>query len=292
MEYWQFLAFSEVEQLPEIAAIAEEVGFTGVLLGDHILVPEKLQSRYPYSPDGKPGFESSDAWPDPWVSIAAMAAVTTRLRFGTSVYILPLRSPFQVAKSVGTVAVLSGNRVALGAGAGWMREEFAHMGVAYEDRGGRYDEMIEILRLLWRGGMTEYHGQHFDFDRLEISPAPTEDIPIWIGGHSTAALKRAARLGDGWIGTGCAPDEIPEILDLLGELRRDAGREGVRFETRVSVTAAPDRDLFRRIEDQGLTGIVQWPFKYLLGPSSSVAQKRAAMERYAEDIILPLERGH
>ena len=288
MEFWQYLAFSEAEQLPEIATIAEEVGFAGVLLGDHILFPEKLESPYPYSPDGRPGFASADAWPDPWVSIAAMAALTTRLRFGTSVYILPLRNPLQVAKSVGTAAVLSGNRVALGTGAGWMREEFTPMGVAFEDRGGRYDEMIEILRLLWRGGMTEYHGEHFDFDRLEISPAPTQDIPIWVGGHSTTALKRAALLGDGWIGTGGAPDEIPKILDLLGELRRNAGREDVPFETRVSVTAAPDPDLFRRLEDQGLTGIVHWPFKYLLGPSSSIEQKRAAMESYAEDIIVPL----
>lgn len=291
MEFWQFLAFSEAEQLPEIAVIAEEVGFTGVLLGDHVFFPEKLDSPYPYTPDGQPGFESADPWPDPWVSIGAMAAVTTRLRFGTSVYILPLRNPLQVAKSIGTAAVISGNRVALGAGAGWMREEFAQMGVAFEGRGGRYDEMIEILRLLWRGGMTEYHGQHFDFDRLEISPAPTEEIPIWIGGHGKIALRRAARLGDGWIGTGCAPEEIAEILGKLGELRRDAGRESEPFETRVSVTAMPDRDVYRRIEDQGLTGIVHWPFKYLLGPSSSIDQKRAAMERYAEDIIHPLTRG-
>jgi probable F420-dependent oxidoreductase len=292
MEFWQFLAFTEVEQLTEIARIAEEVGFTGVLLGDHILVPEKLDSPYPYTPDGKPGFDSADVWPDPWVSISAMAAVTSKLRFGTSVYILPLRSPFQVAKSIGTAAVISRNRVALGTGAGWMREEYAHMNMPFKDRGKRYDEMIEILRLLWRGGMTEYHGQHFDFDRLEISPAPTESIPIWIGGHSNAALRRAARIGDGWIGTGCAPEEIPKILGSLHELRSNAGREDMRFETRVSLTAMPDRDLYRRVEDQGLTGVVHWPFKYLLGPSSSIEQKRTAMERYAEDIIVPLTRGH
>lgn len=288
MEFWQFLAFSEVEQLAEIACIAEEVGYTGVLLGDHILVPEKLDSPYPYSPDGRPGFEPSDVWPDPWVSISAMAALTSRLRFGTSVYILPLRNPFQVAKSVGTAAVLSHNRVALGAGAGWMQEEFAQMNMSFKDRGKRYDEMIEILRLLWRGGMAEYHGEHFDFDRLEMSPAPSETIPIWIGGHSKAALRRAARLGDGWIGTGCTPEEIPEILSKLETLRRGAGREAVPFETRVSVTALPDRDLYRRIEDQGLTGIVHWPFKYTLGASSSIEEKRSLMERYAEDIIIPL----
>ena len=291
MEFWQYLVFTEVEQLPEIARIAEEVGFTGVLVGDHIFFPEKLESPYPYSPDGRPGFESADTWPDPWVTISAMAAVTSQLRFGTSVYILPLRSPLQVAKSVGTAAVLSGNRVALGAGAGWMREEFVQLGISFEERGARYDEMIEILRLLWRGGMVEYHGRHFDFDRLEISPAPTQDIPIWIGGLSKPALRRAARLGDGWIGTGCTPDEIPEVLGRLDQLRRDAGRLDAPFDTLVSVAAAPDCDLYRRAEEQGLTGIVQMPFKYLLGPTSSIEQKRAAMERYAEDIIHPLAQG-
>jgi len=288
MEFWQFLAFTEVDQLTEIARIAEEVGFTGVLLGDHILVPEKLDSPYPYSPDGQPGFDSTDVWPDPWVSISAMAAVTSRLRFGTSVYILPLRSPFQVAKSVGTAAVISGNRVALGTGAGWMSEEYARMNMPFKDRGKRYDEMIEILRLLWRGGMTEYHGKFFDFDRLEISPAPSEEIPIWIGGHSKAALRRAARLGDGWIGTGCAPEEIPKIIKSLAELRGDTNLKDTPIETRVSVTAMPDPDVYRQLEDQGLTGIVHWPFKYTLGPSSSIEQKRAAMERYAEEIIVPL----
>ena len=288
MKFWQFLPFTEVDQLSGVAQIAEEVGFEGVLLGDHAFFPEKIESRYPYTPDGRPGFEEGTPWPDPWVAIASMAAVTTRLRFGTSVYILPLRNPFQVARAVATTAVLAGGRVALGAGAGWMREEFEQFGVDFRSRGRRYDEMIAVLRKLWSGGMVEHHGEFFDFDRLEVQPAPEEPIPIYIGGNSKPALRRAARLGDGWISAGSAPDEIPEVMETLRSLRREAGRERLPFETLVSVAALPDLDLFRRIEDQGVSAVVHWPFKYWLGASSSLEQKRAGLEKYAEQFIVPI----
>jgi len=288
MKFWQFLPFTEVDQLVGVAQIAEEVGFHGVLLGDHAFFPEKLASRYPYSPDGRPGFGAGTAWPDPWVAIAAMAAFTARLRFGTGVYILPLRNPFEVAKSVATAAVLSGNRVVLGAGAGWMREEYERFGVDFATRGARYDEMIQVLRSLWRGGMVEHHGEFFDFDRLEVEPAPGEPIPIYAGGNSRPALRRAARLGDGWISAGSAPAEIPEVMEALRVLRREAGRERLPFETIVSVAAAPDADLYRRIEDEGVTAVLHWPFPYWLGPSSSLEQKRAGLEKYADQFIVPL----
>jgi probable F420-dependent oxidoreductase len=288
MKFWQFLPFTEVDQLVGVAQIAEEVGFHGVLLGDHAFFPEKLASRYPYSPDGRPGFGAGTAWPDPWVTIAAMAAVTTRLRFGTGVYVLPLRNPLEVAKSVATAAVLSGNRVALGAGAGWMREEYDRFGVDFATRGRRYDEMIPVLRSLWRGGMVEHHGEFFDFDSLEVEPAPGEPIPIYVGGNSRPALRRAARLGDGWISAGSAPAEIPEVMETLRALRREAGRERMPFEAIVAVAAAPDIDLYRRIEDEGVTAVLHWPFPYWLGPSSSLEQKRAGLESYAEQFIVPL----
>jgi probable F420-dependent oxidoreductase len=287
MKFWQFLPFTEVDQLVGIAQIAEEVGFHGVLLGDHVLFPEKLDSRYPYAPDGRPGFGAGTPWPDPWVTIAAMAAVTARLRFGTGVTVLALRDPFQVARTVGTAAVLSGSRVVLGVGTGWMREEFDRCGVDFATRGRRTDEMIDVLRTLWRGGMVEHHGPLFDFDRLEVAPAPAEPVPIWVGGNSRPALRRAARLGDGWIGAGHAPDAIPAAMETLWALRREAGREHLPFETIVSVGAPPDRDLYRRLEDAGVTGVLHWPFRYWLGPTSSLAQKRVGLERFAERFIAP-----
>ena len=169
-------------------------------------------------------------------AIAAMAAVTERLRFATSVYILPLRSPFQVAKTLATAAVLSGNRVVLGTGAGWMREEFDIMGVDFKTRGKRFDESIEVCRKLWKGGMVEHHGEFFDFPALQMAPAPTETVPVWIGGVSNVALRRAGTIGDGWLGSGQTPEEGVEMLSTIAEHRkaaavRDAliGRSGPRW---------------------------------------------------------------
>jgi len=122
-----------------LAAVAEEVGFDSVAVSDHVVYPSYLESRYPYTPDGTPQFSPEEHWPDVWVAIASMAAVTRRLRFMTNVYVLPLRNPFVVAKAVGTVAYLSDDRVALGIGAGWMREEFDLLEQPFSRRGKRLD---------------------------------------------------------------------------------------------------------------------------------------------------------
>jgi alkanesulfonate monooxygenase SsuD/methylene tetrahydromethanopterin reductase-like flavin-dependent oxidoreductase (luciferase family) len=160
--------------------------------------------------------------------------------------------------------------------------------VDFATRGRRYDEMIEVLHKLWRGGMVGHRGEFFDFDLLEMAPVPSQPVPIYVGGNGRPALRRAARLGDGWIGAGNTPDEIPAVIETLHALRREAGREHLPFEIFASVAAPPDRDLFRRIEDQGVTAVVHWPFSYWLGPSSSLERKRAGMEQYAERFIAPL----
>ncbi|UCE85189.1 MAG: LLM class F420-dependent oxidoreductase [Deltaproteobacteria bacterium] len=291
MRFWQAVSLTEPDQLLEIARGAEEAGFHGVLLSDHLFFPEKLASKYPYTADGVPGFDAHTPWPEPWTTIAAMAAVTRRLHFATMVYILPLRNPLEVAKATGTVAVLSGNRLALGAGAGWMKEEFDALGVDFRTRGKRFDEMIEVLRTLWRGGMADHHGAFFDFDRIQMSPAPTRPIPIYIGGTSGAALRRAARLGDGWIGPGNDPAEVPGILERLSTLRREAGRASQPFETIVPLAGAFDPDTLRRLEGQGMTATIHYPFAYVLGPSSTLDEKRAAMRRFAEEVIAPTNAG-
>lgn len=288
MKFWQAVSFSEPEQLTEIAKIAEQVGFEGVLVSDHLFFPERLESSYPYSEDGTPGFTAETPWPECWAAIAAMAAVTERLRFSTMVYILPLRDPLVVAKATATAAVLSGNRVALGAGAGWIQEEYDQLGVDFHKRGKRFNESIEVLRKLWKGGMVEHHGEFFDFDRLAMSPAPSRPIPILIGGLSPAALRRAATLGDGWLGSGQTPDEAVEILEKLNKLRAEAGRDKQPFEAVVPLVTPPAADDFRRLEDAGASGTVSFPFTYALGPSSTLDQKRAYLEQYAENVIVPL----
>ena len=285
MRFWQALSFTETSQLVPLARVAEEVGFDGVLVSDHVFVPEKLGSRYPYSEDGVPPFGPETEFPEPWAAISAMAAVTTRLRFGTAVYLAPLRHPLEVARSVATAAVISGGRVLLGAGVGWIREEYAQLGKPFESRGSRLDEMIGILRKVWAGGMVEHHGRHYEFERLQLSPAPPGPIPIYLGGASRAALRRAARLGDGWIGSGHDPAAIPELVRELARLRREAGRAGEPFDVVAASTAPPSVDLFRQLEDQGVTSVISYPPAFTLGPASNLAQKRRAFEQYADQII-------
>ena len=288
MKFWQVVSFSEPEQLIEIARAAEEAGFAGVLLSDHLFFPGKLESRYPYSADGKPMFDGAMPFPEPFVAIAAMAAATARLRFGTMVYILPLRHPLEVAKAVGTAAVLSGGRVLLGTGAGWIREEYAALGVDFASRGRRYDEMIEVLRKAWSGRMVEHRGAHFDLGSFQMSPAPATPVPIAIGGTSDVALRRAARLGDGWIGTGQSPDEALALLAKLALLRRAEDRATTPFEAIVPLTTPPDADTIARLADAGMTATTAWPFLYTLGPGSTMEQKRDAMLRFGEQVIAKL----
>jgi len=284
VKLWQVVSFSEPDQLLGIARAAEEAGFEGVLLSDHLFFPGRIESRYPYSEDGKPAFDGTTPFPEPWTTIAAMAAVTARLRFATMVYILPLRHPLEVAKAVGTAALLSGGRVALGVGAGWIREEFDVLGVDFATRGARMDEMIEVMRKAWTGAMVEHHGRFFDFAPLQMSPPPPAPPPIWVGGLSRAALRRAATRGDGWIGTGQTPEDAVRIVGELRRLRASSPRAGTPFDAIVPLAVPADRDLLRRLSDAGVTATTVWPFPYTIGPRSTLADKRAAMLRATESM--------
>jgi probable F420-dependent oxidoreductase len=285
MKFWQALSFAEPEQLVEIAQIAEQVGFEGVFVSDHLVHPEKLESRYPYSETGQPVFTEDTPWPECWTAIGAMATATTKLRFATMVHILPLRNPIEVAKSASTAAVLSRDRVALGAGAGWIKEEYDLLGVDFKTRGRRFDECIEVLRKLWTGEMVDHQGEFFDFPRILMRPAPARHLPILIGGVSPVALRRAARLGDGWLGSGQTPDEAVEIAQTLSRLRAEAGREKEPFEIVAPLVTPPDPDTFRRLEEHGVAGTVSYPFLYSLGPTSTLDAKRAVMEQYGDAVI-------
>ena len=290
MEFWQATAFSETEQLTEVARIAEEVGFDGIAVSDHIFFPQDLRTPYPYTPDGSVYWTGDTHWPDPWIAIAAMAAVTQRIRFTTNAYVLPIRNVFTVAKTIGTAAVVSGGRVVLGAGAGWMEEEFEQLGQDYATRGKRFEEMVDVLRRLWSGGMVEYHGRFHDFPPLQMSPAPAEPIPIWIAGQSKVALRRAATIGDGWLGLFCSVDETLELLERLRLLRKEAGRDDEHFDAMVAITEAPTPEVLHRLEDAGLTVLVTSAWMMRGGDSATVEAKRAALEWFAEQYIQPYRR--
>ncbi|MDE0063948.1 MAG: TIGR03619 family F420-dependent LLM class oxidoreductase [Gammaproteobacteria bacterium] len=286
MKFWQFLRFAPPEMLPRLAQVAEDAGFHGVMLVDHMFVPEQLDTTgtlYSAREDGKPFWGAEDPWPDPWAAIGAMAAVTSRLEFSTCIYILPLRNPFDVAKSMATLSVVSGNRVALGCGAGWMKEEYAAMGIDFATRGRRYTEMLEVMQLLWRREMVEYHGEIFDFPRLRMSPAPTAEIPIYLGGNARVAKRRAARYANGWITHVFRRPEIAGMVAEMHDMLAAEGRGGEPFE--IIVPAGSSMDAYRQFSDEGVTAIVNLPTLDEVGPRASLDDMRRYIENYANTFV-------
>ncbi len=291
MKFLVPLAFSDPTHATAIARAAEEAGWDFVGVSDHVVHPETIRTPYPYTRDGAPRWDAPTPWPDPWVTIGAMAAVTERIRFTTNVYVLPLRNPFQVAKSVGTAAVLSGDRVCLGIGMGWMAEEFALLEQPFERRGRRADEMVEVMRKLWQGGMVEHHGEFYDFDRLQMSPAPARPIPIWVGGTSELALRRVGRLGDGWVSDLHTVDELGDFVRRIRAHREACGRADAPLEIVASASDAYDLDGYRRMEEAGVTTLITLPWIFYGGPTDSLERKCEGIRRFGEDVIAKMETG-
>jgi probable F420-dependent oxidoreductase len=281
--------FSDPVHLVDTARAADEYGYDYVAVPDHVVFPESIDSKYPYSDDGSRIWRPATPWVDPMVAIGAMSSVTSRLRFVTHVFVLSMRNPFLVAKAVSTAAVLSNDRISLGVGVGWMREEFELLGQDFDSRGERTDEAVEVLRLLCRGGMVEHHGRHYDFERLEISPVPAKPVPILVGGRSAGAFQRAARYGDGWIAVLHEFNELASIIAHLRMLRRRFGREGELFEIHGACSEAVDLDGFRRMRDIGVTHAVVVPWIFYGGDSGSMADRREGLERFAGDVIAKLD---
>jgi probable F420-dependent oxidoreductase len=255
------LPFMPPAELPALAVAAEAAGLTGVGLGDHACIPAAVASRYPYA-DAAFAVPPRIPFPDPMVVAAALGATTTALRFTTSVLVLPLREPILFAKQVATASALTGGRVELGAGVGWMREEYDAIGVPFSRRGRRMDEMVALLRRLWTGDPVEHHGQHFSFAPVAVNPVPVGPVAIHIGGHSDAALRRAARLGDGWVGVDPAAEELESILSRLDAARREAGTLDRPFEIRTGVNTGGkpfDEGVIRSLARLGVTSITVHP---------------------------------
>lgn len=283
MKFVCHLAFGPVDHMTTMARAIEENGYDYVALSDHVVHPENIKTPYPYTEDGAPRWEPFTDWPDPWVSVGAMAAVTSRVRFVTGVYVLPMRNPFVVAKAVGTAAVISKNRLTLGIGTGWMEDEFDLLEQPFRRRGKRTDEMIEVLRKLWAGGMVEHHGEFYDFERLEMSPAPTQPVPIIVGGLSDRALRRAAHVGDGWISDRHTTEELRGYLAKLNEFRRDSPRASEPMQVLVSCMDAFDKDAYRRLEDIGVTHLVSKPWVFYGAGEDDLDAKLDGLKRFADE---------
>jgi alkanesulfonate monooxygenase SsuD/methylene tetrahydromethanopterin reductase-like flavin-dependent oxidoreductase (luciferase family) len=193
-----------------------------------------------------------------------------------------------VAKAVGTAAWLSGGRVSLGVGAGWMKEEFDALGEPFAGRGARMEEMIAVLRTLWRGGMVEHHGGHYGFPPLEMSPVPPGPVPILIGGHSDRALARAARLGNGWMGVYYDVDTLAEYVARLRGFLADEGRADEPFEVTASVLARPTPSVVAQLEEIGLTTLLTSAWLMEGRKYASFDDNAAALRRFGEQYIEPL----
>lgn len=285
IQHWQALGYTNPDELVEIARVAEEAGFEGLLLSDHVFVPVERRSKYPYSASGEPDFTSQSPFPEAFITMAVLAQHTTRLRFATNVYILPLRHPVEVAKLLGTAAVHSHDRVVLGVGAGWMKDEFDVLGRVFERRGERIDEQVEVLRKLLSGDVVEHAGPHYAFPRMAMRPAPKKPVPIWMGGQNPAALRRAGRYADGWSGSGQRHADAVEVLETIARHRREAGRSDLPFDAIVPFLEAPTADQRSELIELGMTGTVSYPFPYTIGPSSTLEEKLDYLRRYGDTVI-------
>lgn len=282
MEYWLGYFHEGNYQVREIARAAEAMGFAGIAVPDHMAIPRGYTSVHP---SGRRAFEHHTRFPDPLITLATMAAVTTRLRLMTYVYVLPLREPFSAAKQVATLAMQSDYRMVLGVGSGWMVEEIALLGQQVRGRGRRMDEMIAIMRDFWQDGLAAAEGEFYRFDTAGEFPVPEHPIPILIGGKSPSALRRAAR-NDGWAGMNYSMEEIPGLLATLAVERqrhRDAhAAPATSFYRFVIPQAAPSPDVYRRLQDWGVDGTmaIAWPVgdkRY-----ASLEAKLEAMQAFAD----------
>jgi probable F420-dependent oxidoreductase len=270
-----------------LARAAEAAGYASMVVPDSICYPQESDTRYPFNPDGTREFLEDKPFLEPFSVIPAMGAVTTTLRFVTFVIKLPIRQPVLMAKQVSSTAVLTDNRLLLGVGTSPWPEDYTVCGVPWEGRGKRMDEMIDVMRGLMAGGFFEYHGQVFDLPAVKMSPTPSQPVPILIGGHHEAALRRAAISGDGWLHGGGDPADLPGLLDRLAQLRREHGTEDKPFEVHVISLDAYSPDGVARLEDLGVTDVIvgfRWP--YVREQDSETLQvKLDALQRFSDDVI-------
>ncbi len=247
---------SDPDWMGAFARHADEVGFESLLTVEHVVVPVGYESRYPYSDTGRMPLPEDCELPDPLDLLAWLAARTERLRLGTGILVLPEHHPLQLAKRCATIDRLSGGRLFLGVGVGWMREEVAALGIDPDERGSRTDEAIEALRVIWREAEPSFAGQHFRFDPVRSHPKPVQpSIPILVGGHTPAAARRAGRLGDGFFPLGLSGDLLDERWAQVQAAASDAGRDPASVSLTLGGLLGDDAAIIQAI-DRGAERVV------------------------------------
>jgi probable F420-dependent oxidoreductase len=274
-----------------LAIAAEEAGYDSFGIPDSLCYPELSDSSYPYTADGGREFLDDKPFIEPFTLISYLASVTEKLRFTTFVVKLPMRHPVIAAKQAASVAVLSGNRFGFGIGLSPWPDDFRVVDVPWERRGARFDEQIDIVRGLTRGGYFSYDGEIYQLESVKICPVPTQPIPLLIGGHSKPALRRAARVGDGWMHAGAGGGEdLGELIAQLTKLRAEYGRENEPFEVHAISMDAYTPDGVKRMEEMGITdAIVGFRNSYSQEQDTqSLEQKLAALRGFADTVIAKL----
>jgi probable F420-dependent oxidoreductase len=271
--------FAQPAAAAALARTAEEHGVESIWTVEHVIIPVDYQSTYPYNRKGRIQGEELDI-PDPLIWLSFVAAHTTRLKLCTGILILPQRNPVIVAKEVATLDQLSGGRVQLGVGVGWLEEEFDALGVPFANRGRRTDEHIEVMRALW-SGRASFDGDFTRFGEAISHPVPTQGagVPIVIGGHTVIAARRAGRLGNGFFPGKGSVEELTEMLAAMRGAALAAGRDPDAIEL---TTAVRDLDTMKRLRDIGFTRFVSPP------PTYDVGQLPAAFARLHDELVAPL----
>jgi len=233
------------EVIDAVAAGAEAAGFATLWAGEHVVMVDDGDSRYPYAPDGRIAVPAQADWLDPLIALSFAAAATSTIRLATGVLLLPEHSPLLLAKQVASLDVLSRGRLSLGVGVGWSRKEFDALGVPFERRGARADEYLAAMRTVWRDDVASFAGEFVSFVDVRVNPRPVRDrrIPIVVGGNSDAALRRAARLADGWYGFNLdGTEHVHERLERLRRSCEQASRDPAEVDVAVALAGGGPHD--------------------------------------------------
>jgi probable F420-dependent oxidoreductase len=285
MRFTLQLGFARYPDFQKIAQVAEEAGFSSIGMPDSFFFPKHTESEYPYADTQViRGYIEAMPFIEPIVSMSWMAAVTHKIRFYPSVMKVPTRQPLVLAKALSSLAVVSGERILLGAGLSPWKEDFAYNNVDFDKRGQLMDECIAIIRGAMSGQYFEYHSANYDFGPMKMFPVPSRPVPILVGGHSKPALKRAARLGDGWIAANTDFETLKSLLAQLAQLRREYGTDARGdFEIHGFDVAAQSPADYRRLGELGVTDacVAPWGFD----PSTPLAAQLDGLRRFGDAVI-------
>ncbi len=287
MQFTLSLGFCPYSWYVPMAQAAERAGWDSIAVPDGLFYYEKTSTSYPYSADGTRFWDAETHFLDPFVVIAAMAAVTSCIRFYPAVLKLAVREPLLVAKELSSCAVLAGERVGLGVGLSPWPEDFEVLRQDWALRGPRSGEQIEIIRGLLGGGMYEFQGRFYQVPRMQIAPVPKTPVPIYIGGLAEPVLRRAARIADGYIGWENPRGPLAEVAGTIRRIasyRADYGRAGSEVEIKY-MPHSVSIDNAQRLCDAGVTDLICIPWMETLGPEAGLDMRIEALSRYADEVI-------